>query len=171
MTMVYVRNEEGATFALPRHIIEDFEVSNTRLESGARSPQTAPIASDGSAMSALFGATEIDITVGELQSILGLGNAPYPAPSHGLCAGLDSPSNAGFSINNDLPMTLCAGLSGYDGQGSAYLNGPSLSLCAGLAGPNVGDQWVQFLTDPRLQHVRLRVRANDLCAFLYGNGA
>jgi hypothetical protein len=156
MGMIYLRDGSGKTYAMPNHIIEDFEVSNVRVEDASeRVPATQ------SKLDRLWATLELDITVAELASILGLDAANIRSMPSSLCAGLP-PEHGG----EDLSLRgLCGGLAArHEGIG----------LCGGLtksewSATAIGGQQslLRFFSDPRLQNTKLRLKAEQLNDYLY----
>jgi hypothetical protein len=149
MTMVYVKDEKGRTYALPEHIIEDFEISNVRLQgeasaNGDRSNNRPPEPS----LAALMASIEIEASVGELGNILGIDGGRDKNLPATLCAGVPGPRlDFGHHSSGVLPATLCGGVPRSGGSGGALL---------------------RFFSDPRLKSTRLRLKADRLSEYLYG---
>jgi len=174
MAMVYLRDKRGRTYAVPSHIIEDFEISNVTLgpDSERRPAEAAGQAS--AKMQALWESLEIDLSVSDLRSILGLGQRQPGLPS-GLCAGL--PRGGGGlrgGWGRPGPSGLCAGLPQIGGAGRRPGGGHTPGgghppgICGGLAPFDLGDApWGRFFSDPRVQHIRLRLKATQLSSVLY----
>ena len=206
MPMIYVKDAQGRSFALPDHILEDFEVSNIELPedlgSVGHTGSGAP-ANNGS-LDELLGDVEVSLTLGELADILGLGrNAPGRNGSHlphGLCAGIqeydfDSTRPVGANsagIRHGVSgftgtrggLDLCGGLprpeldemdyqfgnrpypDGYGGgSGRAHTDGIS-GVGADMPGLKNGARWTGLLTNARLSHLRIGLRADCLADFV-----
>ena len=204
MSMIYVKDKDGKTYALPNHIIEDFEVSNVRLDSNLSSRGVTAPSSDLSKLQALWSSLELDVTVAELRSILGIDDL-FGLPS-GVCSGLGAIAFArrrpGFGRGGlDLRRPrLCGGLEaalgarprpGRFGRGGLDFGGPRVCggleagfaakprpggpgrprrprLCAGLSGFELLEaSFLNFFSDPRIQNVRIRLKAHELSSYLH----
>jgi hypothetical protein len=172
--MTYLKDGNGKTYAMPSHIVEDFEISNVRVEE--MSPIRSSFAPNLARLDTLLASIELDVSVGELASILGLkgvGNSTSSLPST-LCGGLPGDN----STREMATFGLCGGLletRAFANRGEGGMQPVLSALCGGLPGSDSRsaggihrEALHRFFSDPRLQGTRLRLKADQLNAYLYG---
>jgi hypothetical protein len=175
MSMIYVKDKDGKTYALPSHIIEDFEVSNVRLDSNPSSRGAVAPSSDLSKLQALWSSLELDVTVAELRSILGIDDLFGQHLPTGVCGGLGAigrrrPGFGRGGLDLGRPR-VCGGLEGGFAAKPKAQGGPRPprpGLCGGLSAfEGLEARFLSFFSDPLVQNVRLRLKAHELSSYLH----